>query len=130
MFHLAEFFFRFLWCLSDRPRQVRFVRNLAVGFSPTQTSHDYFFELPLHEGAGCSSCGTLRRRTWKLPELSWSCGVSRDTIPESGNLGLQARQFRRLADPNFTRGMSDKDRAHDLSHLYVGGVPDPLGNEP
>jgi hypothetical protein len=25
-------------CLSDRRRQARFVRNLAVGFSPTQTS--------------------------------------------------------------------------------------------
>jgi hypothetical protein len=32
----------------------------------------------------------------------------------------------RLADPNFTRGMSDEDRAmlRDLSHLHVGGAPD------
>lgn len=31
-----------------------------------------------------------------------------------------------LADPNFTRGMSDEDRAtlRDLSHLHVGGAPD------
>jgi hypothetical protein len=32
-----------------------------------------------------------------------------------------------LNDPNFTRGMSDQDRAtlRDLSHLHVGGAPDP-----
>jgi hypothetical protein len=32
-----------------------------------------------------------------------------------------------LSDPNFTRGMSDQDRAtlRDLSHLHVGGAPDP-----
>jgi hypothetical protein len=32
-----------------------------------------------------------------------------------------------LADPNFTRGMSEEDRAtlRDLSHLHVGGAPDP-----
>jgi hypothetical protein len=32
-----------------------------------------------------------------------------------------------LDDPNFTRGMSDEDRAtlRDLSHLHVGGAPDP-----
>jgi hypothetical protein len=38
---------------------------------------------------------------------------------------------RRLSDPNFTRGMSgeDKQTLHDLSHLHVGGAPDPPGNE-
>jgi hypothetical protein len=32
----------------------------------------------------------------------------------------------RLNDPNFTRGMSEEDRAtlRDLSHLHVGGAPD------
>ena len=32
-----------------------------------------------------------------------------------------------LNDPNFTRGMSDEDRAtlRDLSHLHVGGAPEP-----
>ena len=32
-----------------------------------------------------------------------------------------------LNDPTFTRGMSDEDRAtlRDLSHLHVGGAPDP-----
>jgi len=32
-------------------------------------------------------------------ELSWSCGVSRDTIPESGDVGLQASNF----DASLTR---------------------------
>ena len=33
----------------------------------------------------------------------------------------------RLNDPNFTRGMSEDDRAtlRDLSHLHVGGAPEP-----
>jgi hypothetical protein len=32
-----------------------------------------------------------------------------------------------LNDPNFTRGMSEEDKAtlRDLSHLHVGGAPDP-----
>jgi hypothetical protein len=32
-----------------------------------------------------------------------------------------------LDDPNFTRGMSEEDRStlRDLSHLHVGGAPDP-----
>ena len=46
------------------------------------------------------------------------------------NMPESARN-RRLSDPNFTRGMSDEDKAtlHDLSHLHVGGAPDPPGNE-
>jgi hypothetical protein len=37
-----------------------------------------------------------------------------------------------LNDPNFTRGMSQEDRAtlRDLSHLHVGGAPDPPTNNP
>lgn len=33
----------------------------------------------------------------------------------------------RLNDPNFTRGMTEEDKAtlRDLSHLHVGGAPDP-----
>jgi len=32
-----------------------------------------------------------------------------------------------LHDPNFTRGMSEEDRdtLRDLSHLHVGGAPEP-----
>jgi hypothetical protein len=42
------------------------------------------------------------------------------------NMPESARN-RRLNDPNFTRDMSDEDRAtlRDLSHLHVGGAPDP-----
>jgi Protein of unknown function (DUF3106) len=44
----------------------------------------------------------------------------------------EAARNRRLSDPNFTRGMSEEDKTtlHDLSHLHVGGTPDPPGNEP
>jgi hypothetical protein len=36
-----------------------------------------------------------------------------------------------LSDPNFTRGMSEEDKAmlRDLSHLHVGGAPDAPPNE-
>lgn len=42
------------------------------------------------------------------------------------NMPESARN-RRLSDPNFTRGMSEEDKAtlHDLSHLHVGGAPEP-----
>jgi len=44
------------------------------------------------------------------------------------NMPESARN-QRLNDPNFTRGMSEEDRAtlRDLSHLHVGGAPDPPG---
>ena len=42
------------------------------------------------------------------------------------NMPESARN-QRLNDPNFTRGMSaeDKSTLHDLSHLHVGGAPEP-----
>jgi hypothetical protein len=42
------------------------------------------------------------------------------------NMPESARN-QRLNDPNFTKGMSDEDKAtlRDLSHLHVGGAPDP-----
>jgi hypothetical protein len=42
------------------------------------------------------------------------------------NMPESARN-QRLNDPNFTRGMSEEDKAtlHDLSHMHVGGAPDP-----
>jgi hypothetical protein len=44
------------------------------------------------------------------------------------NMPESARN-QRLGDPNFTRGMSDEDRStlRDLSHLHVGGAPEPPG---
>lgn len=42
------------------------------------------------------------------------------------NMPESARN-QRLNDPNFTEGMSDEDKStlRDLSHLHVGGAPDP-----
>jgi uncharacterized protein DUF3106 len=39
----------------------------------------------------------------------------------------EAARNQRLNDPNFTRGMSEEDKAtlHDLSHMHVGGAPEP-----
>lgn len=47
------------------------------------------------------------------------------------NMPEDARN-RRLADPNFTRGMSEEDRQllHNLSHLHVGEPPDKPENQP
>jgi len=44
------------------------------------------------------------------------------------NMPESARN-QRLNDPNFTKGMSEEDRAtlRDLSHMHVGGAPDPPG---
>jgi hypothetical protein len=41
----------------------------------------------------------------------------------------ESAKNQRLNDPKFTEGMSDEDRAtlRDLSHLHVGGAPDPPG---
>ena len=42
------------------------------------------------------------------------------------NMPESARN-QRLSDPKFTEGMSDEDKAmlHDLSHMHIGGAPDP-----
>lgn len=42
------------------------------------------------------------------------------------NMPESARN-QRLNDPKFTEGMSDDDKAmlHDLSHMHIGGAPDP-----
>jgi hypothetical protein len=46
------------------------------------------------------------------------------------NMPESARN-QRLNDPNFTRGLSEEDKAtlRDLSHLHVGGAPDPPPSE-
>jgi hypothetical protein len=62
-FTCKSFFFRFLRCFSDRPRQARFVRNLAVGsvrpkhLFDQNFDHDYFFELPLTRERDAPSSG-------------------------------------------------------------------------
>ncbi len=47
------------------------------------------------------------------------------------NMPESARNAR-LNDPNFTRGMSEEDKStlKDLSHLHVGGAPDPPQENP
>lgn len=47
------------------------------------------------------------------------------------NMPEDARN-RRLADPNFTRGMNDEDKTllHNLSHLHVGEPPDRPDDRP
>ena len=47
------------------------------------------------------------------------------------NMPEEARN-RRLADPNFTRGMNEEDKAllHNLSHLHVGEPPDRPDDRP
>lgn len=42
------------------------------------------------------------------------------------NMPESARN-QRLNDPKFTEGMSDEDKGmlHDLSHMHIGGAPDP-----
>lgn len=44
------------------------------------------------------------------------------------NMPESARN-RRLNDPKFTEGMSEEDKAtlRDLSHMHIGGAPDPPG---
>ena len=68
----------FLRCLSYWPRQVRLVRNLAVGFSPTQTflrsnfDHDYFFGLPLtreRDAPSSARCFAARHVRTKLSRV-------------------------------------------------------------
>jgi hypothetical protein len=60
-----------------------------------------------------------RQMPWERQQvIQQKLGVLQN-MPESS-------RNQRLNDPNFTRGMSDEDKAtlHDLSHLHVGGAPD------
>jgi hypothetical protein len=79
--------------------------------------------------------------TWRKMTPEQRSYVKNDVLPRrqqviQQKLGVlqnmpESARNRRLSDPNFTRGMSDEDRQtlHDLSHLHVGGAPDPPGNE-
>ncbi len=44
----------------------------------------------------------------------------------------ESARNQRLADPSFTHGMSEEDKAtlRDLSHLHVGSSPDPPPDQP
>jgi hypothetical protein len=85
-----------------------------------------------------------RNRVWQQMTPTQREHITRDVLPTWRNLPPNRRKAieqrlgvlqnmpeyarnQHLADPNFTRGMSDEDRAtlRDLSHLHVGGAPDP-----
>lgn len=87
-----------------------------------------------------------RYQTWKNLTPAQKDHIRNDVLPKWRQMPLERRQAirqrlrvlqnmpesarnQRLNDPRFTEGMSDEDRAtlRDLSHLHVGGAPDPPG---
>ena len=90
-----------------------------------------------------------RQRVWQQMTPQQRDHIKYDVLPTWRNLPPERKkaieqrlgvlqnmpEFARnqhLKDPNFTRGMSPEDRAtlRDLSHLHVGGAPDPPTNNP
>ena len=90
-----------------------------------------------------------RERVWQQMTPQQRDHIKNEVLPSWRNLPPQRKkaieqrlgvlqnmpEFARnehLKDPNFTRGMSAEDRAtlRDLSHLHVGGAPDPPTNNP
>jgi hypothetical protein len=90
-----------------------------------------------------------RDRVWRQMTPEQREHVRKDVLPRWQGMPVERRQAiqkrlnvlrempegarnRRLGDAEFTRGMSEEDRAllRDLSHLHVGGAPDPPGDEP
>jgi hypothetical protein len=90
-----------------------------------------------------------RERVWQQMTPQQRDHIKNDVLPTWRNLPPQRKkaieqrlgvlqnmpEFARnehLRDPNFTRGMSAEDRAtlRDLSHLHVGGAPEPPMNNP
>jgi len=84
-----------------------------------------------------------KERTWRTLTQGQREHIKNDVLPQWKQMPWERQQViqqklgvlqnmpesarnQRLSDPNFTRGMSDEDRAmlHDLSHLHVGGAPD------
>lgn len=88
-----------------------------------------------------------RQRVWNALTPAQQSHVRNDILPKWKQMPVERRQAirqrlrilqnmpesarnERLSDPNFTRGMSDEDKAtlRDLSHMHVG-APDPPGGE-
>jgi hypothetical protein len=64
----------------------------------------------------------MRQMPWDRQQMiNQKLGVLKN-MPESA-------RNQRLHDPNFTRGMTDEEKSmlHDLSHMHVGGAPEPPG---
>jgi hypothetical protein len=87
-----------------------------------------------------------RAEQWNRLTPQQQSHIRNDVLPKWRQMPLERRQAirqrlrvlqnmpesarnQRLSDPEFTRGMSDEDKAtlRDLSHLHVGGAPDPPG---
>jgi hypothetical protein len=87
-----------------------------------------------------------RIATWNRLTPQQKSHISNDVLPKWKQMPTDRRQAirqrlrvlqnmpefarnQRLNDPEFTRGMSEEDKAtlRDLSHLHVGGAPDPPG---
>jgi len=87
-----------------------------------------------------------REQTWRQMTPEQRDHIKNDVLPAWRQLPSERRQAisqrlsvlknmpesarnERLNDPNFTKGMNDEDKAtlRDLSHLHVGGPPDPPG---
>ncbi len=87
---------------------------------------------------------TQRERVWAQMTPEQRQHIKNDVLPTWRQMSPDRRQAiqqrlrvlqnmpesarnQRLNDPRFTEGMSDEDRAtlRDLSHLHVGGAPDP-----
>jgi Protein of unknown function (DUF3106) len=86
-----------------------------------------------------------RKKTWDALTPEQQSHIKNDVLPRWKQMPVERRQAirqrlrvlqnmpesaknQRLNDPNFTRGMSEEDRAtlRDLSHMHVG-APDPPG---
>jgi len=87
-----------------------------------------------------------RVQAWNHLTPAQQAHIRKDVLPKWRQLPQERRQAirqrlrilqnmpesarnQRLNDPEFTRGMNDEDKAtlRDLSHLHVGGAPDPPG---
>jgi len=85
-----------------------------------------------------------RARVWSQMTPAQRDHIKNDVIPKWRQMPVERRQAIRqrlqilqnmpesarnqhLNDPNFTRGMNEEDKAtlRDLSHMHVGGAPDP-----
>ncbi len=71
-----------------------------------------------------------RGRVWGQMTREQQDHVRNEVVPKWRQMPPDRRRAARnqhLSDPNFTRGMNEEDKAmlRDLSHLHVGGAPDP-----
>jgi len=85
-----------------------------------------------------------RENNWKSLTPEQQTHIKNDVLPAWRQMSPDRRQAiqhrleilqnmpesarnQRLNDPKFTAGMSEEDKAmlHDLSHMHIGGAPDP-----